>query len=242
MDFSPYERRETSMSDSTCIACGRAGVRLRPLPRADETAPLRFSTAVVCENCVAPSVEELRGLVRRAEYADADDADEVDRVLKLDAFLRANGFQRADTGTEGLEGWVGVRRGLHAALDSLERQLVCSQCWTRAPESRVHVIPYFNNSVGRYVTSFHCEGCIDSALGETIARVREVDGARELDSLGHLLSSHGVFVHEWQRGDPLDRVRPAMIEVLSSLREPAGRLRLRIGAGWPVPAPPRHLG
>ena len=230
------------MNDSTCMACGRAGGGLRLLPRPDETTPLRFSTAVVCETCVAPSVEALRGLVRRAECADADDADEVDRVLKLAAFLRAHGFQRTDAGTEGLQGWVGVRRGLHAALDSLERQLVCSQCWSRAPESRVHVIPYFNNSVGRYVTSFRCDGCIDSALDETIARVCEVDGARELDTLGDLLSSHGVFVHEWQRGDSLDRLRPAMVQVLSSLRGPAIRLRLRIGAAWPVPAPPRHAG
>jgi hypothetical protein len=229
------------MNDSTCTACGREGGGLRPLPRPDETAPLRFTIQAVCETCIAPSIEALRDIVRRAECADADDADEVDRVLKLAGFLRACGIQ-GDAGADEEDGWAGARRVLYALLDSLERQLVCSQCWTRAPESRVHLIPYFNNSVGRYVTSFRCDACIESALAETIARVREVDGASELDTLGDLLSSHGVCVHEWQRGAPLDRLRPAMIEVLASLRGQAVRLRLRLGSALPVPAPPRPAG
>ncbi len=228
------------MTDSTCRACGRAVGWLRPLPWPDDNAPLRFSSAPVCETCIAPSVEALREIVRRAENADAEDSDEVDRMAQLIAFLRARGLAVAESAVDGLCGAAGIKRSLHAVLDSLERQLICSQCWSRGPESKIHVVPYFNNSVGRYVTSFRCDGCVDGALAETMARVRDVDGAGEIETLGDLLRSHGVFVHEWLRGDGLDGLRVAMVNVLASLRRPAMQQRLRIRATTPIP-PPRSI-
>ncbi len=225
------------MTDPTCRACGRAAGTLRPLPWPDDDAPQRFSTASVCQACVVPSVEALRDVVRRAEIADADDADEVDRMVQLIAFLRGHGLVVAESAAGGLHA-AGVRRRLHAALDSLERQLICSQCWSRGPESKIHVVPYFNNSVGRYVISFRCDGCVDGALTETMARVRDVDGAGEIDTLGDLLRSLGVLVDEWVRGDALDRLRPAMVSVLSTLRGPAMQQLLRIHALPALPLRP----
>ena len=221
------------MNHSICMVCGRAGAGLRPLPRPDETSPHRFTAAPVCESCVAPAVEVLRDVVRRAEVADTDEADDVDRMVHLIAFLGSHGLEIGEAGS-GFDGQAAKRRALHAILDSLERQLICSQCWSRGPESRIHVIPYFNNTVGRYVTAFRCDGCIDGALAETIARVTEVDGPVEIDTLGDLFRSHGVFVREWMRGDPLDRLRPAMVNVLASLRGASVRLRLRLGTTAPV--------
>jgi hypothetical protein len=215
------------MTDPTCRACGRAGT-LRPLPWPDDDAPPRFRAAPVCQRCIAPSVGALREIVRRAEIA--DDGDEVDRVLGLIAFLRGQGHAVAESAAEGMRGAPEITRSLHAVLDSLERQLICSQCWSRRPESRTHVVPYFNNSVGRYVTSFRCDSCVDGALTETMTRVRDVDGANELDSLGCLLRSHGVLVDEWVRGGALDRLRPAMVKVLAALRRPAMQQRLRLRA------------
>ena len=218
------------MTDPTCRACGRAAGTLRPLPWPDEDAPLRFTTAPVCERCIAPSVGALREIVRRAELAGAEEADEVARMLALIAFLRRHGLAVAESAAVGLHGAAEVTRSLNAVLDSLEPQVVCSQCWSRGPQSRIHVAPYFNNSVGRYVASLRCDGCVDAALAEAMARVREVDGAREIDTLGHLLRSHGVMVDEWARGEALDRLRRAMISVLATLRSPAVQRRLRIRA------------
>ncbi len=216
------------MTDPTCRACGRAAGTLRPLPWPEEDAPLRFTTAPVCERCIAPSVAALREVVRRAELADAEDGDEVARMLALIAFLRRHGLAVAECAAVGLHGAPEVTRSLHAVLDSLEPQLVCSQCWSRGPESRIHVVPYFNNSVGRYVASYRCDGCVDAALTEAMARVRDVDGAGEIDTLGQLLRSHGVLVDEWARGDALDLLRTAMVSVLATLRRPAVQRRLRI--------------
>lgn len=218
------------MTDPTCRACGRAAGTLRPLPWPDEDAPLRFTTAPVCERCIAPSVGALREVVRRAELADTEEADEIARMLGLVAFLRRRGLVVAESAAVGLHDAHEVTRSLHAVLDSLEQQAVCSQCWSRGPRSRIHVVPYFNNSVGRYVASLRCDGCVDAALTETMARARDVDGAGEIDTLGHLLRSHGVLVDEWARGEALDRVRRAMVSVLATLRRPAVQRRLRIRA------------
>jgi hypothetical protein len=210
---------------------------MRPLPRPDDRTPLRFSMAQVCEACVAPSVEALREVARRAAGGDGETGTEVHRMLQLIAFLEANGLQIGETMMGGLPGTAGVQHGLLSLLDSLERQLICSQCWSRGPESRMHVIPYFNNSVRRYVTSFRCDACVDAALAETIARVRDLDGASEIDTLGDLLRAHGVSVVEWLRGEPLDRLRPAMVDVLGSLRGGDLKLRLHLGESAPMPAP-----
>jgi hypothetical protein len=218
------------MIEPTCRACGRAAGTLRPLPWPDEDAPQRFTTARVCERCIAPSVGALREVVRRAELAGAEAADEVARMLGLVAFLRRHGLAVAENAAVGLHGAPEVTRSLHAVLDSLEPQLVCSQCWSRGPQSRIHVVPYFNNSVGRYVASLRCDGCVDAALAETMARVRDVDGASEIDTLGRLLRSHGVLVDEWARGEPLDRLRSAMISLLATLRRPAVQRRLQLRA------------
>jgi hypothetical protein len=187
--------------------------------------------AEVCEACVAPAVEALREVARAAH--DGIDM-EVHQMLQLVAFLKANGLEVGETMMGGLPGTAGVRHGLLALLDSLERQLICSQCWSRGPESRTHVVPYFNNSVRRYVTSFRCDACVDAALAETIARVRDLDGASEIHTLGDLLRAHGVLVSEWARGEPLDRLRPAMVGVLASLRAAAVKLRLRVGESAPM--------
>ena len=43
--------------------------------------------------------------------------------------------------------------------DQEERQVVCSGCLQVFPESLVHVIPHFNDSVAAYVTTYRCGEC-----------------------------------------------------------------------------------
>jgi hypothetical protein len=217
--------------ENACSECGRTGGELRNVPG---RAPAGVIGVVsVCETCVAPAIEKLRDIVRRVA-ADADDGDAEMDMLLLIALLKRSGLEITEGHMGGRPGMEGVRFGLLTILDSLERQLLCSGCGAPGPESRMHVIPWFNGTLARYVATFRCGSCVHPALAETIARLRDTDGPADIDGLGELLRQHGIHVHEWLRGDPPEVVRPLMIRIVQMID--AGSMKLALGTTTPLRA------
>jgi hypothetical protein len=116
------------------------------------------------------------------------------------------------------------------ADELVERQVMCSGCFQVVPESRVHVLPFFNTDMGRFVTTFRCEGCWLTALEETRARLAATDDATEIASAAAVFHPD-VFLLEFQRGDPAPVVRELVLRMLDMLR--SGAIRLEIGPTQP---------
>jgi hypothetical protein len=108
-----------------------------------------------------------------------------------------------------------------------ERQIVCSGCLKIFPESIVHVIPYFNDSIGSYVTTYRCARCWLAALKETQMRLVRTEDENEIASVGNFFVKHGVILLEFQRGDPTPVVRKLLIQMIDKLR--SGDIQLSIG-------------
>jgi hypothetical protein len=104
-----------------------------------------------------------------------------------------------------------------------ERQIICSACLQVLPESLIHVIPYYNNEVGRYVTTYRCEGCWLQSLDETRARLESTEDETEIASAAAFFERHGVFLHEFRRGDPTSIVRKLLVQMIDLLRSTAIR-------------------
>ena len=87
-----------------------------------------------------------------------------------------------------------------------DRQIVCSGCLQVVPESRLHVIPYFNSEVAGYVT-YRCERCWLPSLEETRTRLANTEDETEIASAAAFFERHGIILYEFKRGDPLPIVR-----------------------------------
>src|SRR5437870_196932 len=108
-----------------------------------------------------------------------------------------------------------------------ERQVVCSGCLQVLPESLIHVIPCYNNDVGGYVTTYRCEGCWLQSLDETRARLEGTEDEAEVASAAAFFERHGVFLHEFRRGDPALIVRKLLVQMIDRLRSKSIRLLIR---------------
>jgi hypothetical protein len=108
-----------------------------------------------------------------------------------------------------------------------ERQFVCSGCLQIVPESLIHVLPYFNDTVNRYVTTYRCETCWLPALDETRTHLAKAEDWAEISSLAGCFESHGVFLHEFRRGDPLPVVRALLVRMIEMMQ--LGNIRLSAG-------------
>jgi hypothetical protein len=95
------------------------------------------------------------------------------------------------------------------------------------PQSLVCVIPYFNGDVGGYVTTYRCERCWLPSLEETRTRLASTADETEITSAAALFVRHGVFLHEFRRGDPVPVIRKRLVQMLDLLR--SGTIRLSIG-------------
>jgi len=113
------------------------------------------------------------------------------------------------------------------AEGSDERQIVCSGCFQVVAEAVIHVIPYYNDDVARFVTTYRCEECWLPSLEETRARLENAQDDAETASLAAFFEHHGVFVHEFRRGDPAPVVRKILVRLIAMLR--SGDIRLAIG-------------
>lgn len=105
-----------------------------------------------------------------------------------------------------------------------ERQFACSRCFAIVPESRVHVVPGFNETLGTYVTSYRCDDCWQPTLDETAARLAASDDEEEIASLCTFLERYGVFVFEFRRGDPLPVVKQILLQTIALMKSGAVRL------------------
>jgi hypothetical protein len=107
-----------------------------------------------------------------------------------------------------------------------QRRIVCSGCFQIFPEPLIHVIPLFNDDVKEYVTTCRCETCWLPSLDETRTRIENTEGA-EIASLAEFFERHGVFLHEFRRGDPLPAVRALLERTIKLVR--LGAIRLSVG-------------
>jgi hypothetical protein len=116
---------------------------------------------------------------------------------------------------------------METAEEPQQRQIVCSACFEVVAESFIHVIPYFNTDAGRFVTTYRCEECWLASLEETRARLERTEDETEIATAAAFFESHGVFVHEHRRGDPIPVIRKLLMQMIDLLR--SGAVRLSIG-------------
>jgi hypothetical protein len=109
-----------------------------------------------------------------------------------------------------------------------ERQVVCSACVQTAPESLIHVIPFFNASTGGFVTTYRCERCWLPSLLETETRLAGSEDAAEIASVATFFERQGIFMHEFRRGDASIAVRSVLLRMIDMLRSET--IRLSIGS------------
>jgi hypothetical protein len=111
-------------------------------------------------------------------------------------------------------------------------QIYCSGCLQAFSESLVHVIPYFNIGVNAYVTTCRCEQCWIPALEETRTRLAGTQSEAEIASAGAFFQQHGVYIHEFMRGDPASVVQRILLRMVDLLR--SGGVRISIGRDQPL--------
>lgn len=98
--------------------------------------------------------------------------------------------------------------------------VVCSGCFQIASGPEAHVIPWFNDSVNDYLTTYRCEICWKASLEETRERVRaHHQDSRELSLFFEFFKRHGVVVLEHERGDPPDRQLPLALALLDQIEQ-----------------------
>jgi hypothetical protein len=114
-----------------------------------------------------------------------------------------------------------------ASEDPNARQVVCSGCLEVVAEHLIHVIPAYNADVGTFVTTYRCEQCWLPSLEETEARLETTEDEAEIASAALFFENHGVFVHEFRRGDPVPLLRRILVHMIGMLR--SGALRPSIG-------------
>ena len=120
---------------------------------------------------------------------------------------------------------------MSATEDDEERQVLCSACLQVFPESAIHVIPWFNDSAGGYVTTYRCEGCWLPSLAETRARLSTTQDDAEIASAAEFFERYGYFIHEYRRGDPMEIVGHILLHMLGMMER--GDIRLSIGPSAP---------
>jgi hypothetical protein len=106
-------------------------------------------------------------------------------------------------------------------------QYLCSGCLEAFPESQIHILPHFNEGVGRFVTTFRCEACWPQALEDTRTRVTKAEGWDEILSVIDCLEGHNLMLLEFRRGDPFPVVRALLEGVIEKL----GREEIRLSPG-----------
>jgi hypothetical protein len=112
-------------------------------------------------------------------------------------------------------------------IKSEERQIVCSSCFRVTPESSIHVVPRYNGDAAGYVTSYNCGQCWQASLEEARSRIATTEDAAEIASLAMFFESHGVFLHEFRRGDSIAIVRKLLERMLGLVG--SGVIKLSVG-------------
>jgi hypothetical protein len=112
------------------------------------------------------------------------------------------------------------------------REVVCSNCVKVFPEARTHVLPFFNDTVARFVTTYRCDDCWPAAVAGTRAHLTATEDADDIASFAEVLAGHKVFIHEYMRGDPTPVVKAIELRMLDMME--SGAIRLSIGPDRPL--------
>ena len=126
------------------------------------------------------------------------------------------------------------RRDAETPVETLPagRSVFCSGCYEVVPESGVKVIPWFNEEVDKFVTTYRCEACWIEALDDTSTRLAATEDEGHIASVAKFFETHGVVLLEYRRGDSMEVVRPLLLDLLRRLR--SGSLKLSIGKTTPM--------
>jgi hypothetical protein len=112
------------------------------------------------------------------------------------------------------------------------REAICSGCLKLVPEAQTHVLPFFNETLARFVTTYRCDDCWPAALAGSSAHLTASDDADEIGSFADVLAGHKVFIHEYMRGDPAPVVKTMCLRMLDLME--SGAVRLSIGPDRPL--------
>lgn len=97
---------------------------------------------------------------------------------------------------------------------------LCSQCLGLASETDVRILPWFNDSMGDYVTTFRCPACFDASLAETRAHfLAHLDDPDDLRKLGAFFVRHNIHVLELLRDPPSGAIREVGLDVLRRIED-----------------------
>lgn len=96
----------------------------------------------------------------------------------------------------------------------MERKVLCSGCLRPISQSLIHALPFFNADAGGYGTTYRCDQCWQLALAETRARIADSDTATQMASAAAVFQGHGIFLHEYLRGDPAPVLRRRLLQML----------------------------
>ncbi|UQA57486.1 hypothetical protein [Polyangium aurulentum] len=225
-----------------CSTCGE----IRPETEARNIPIFRPATESYvdgyhCDAHARDALTEVRRHIAALDL-DNDERDETMPLMMLLALLRARGLQIESLapGEAGGEGMERIRQQVLALLGRVERGFrlpivepaaLCSACFRALPASQIRVIPWHNETLDNFVTTFRCGDCVATALAETRARL-EAGGDREVVQLAEFFGRHAVLIHEHRRGDPPAAVRPLLAHLLGRLER--GELTLAIGETVPL--------
>jgi hypothetical protein len=142
-------------------------------------------------------------------------------------------IQKERTPREILAGVRELLDEMQANDGQLGRRAMCSACGGVISERGTTVVPSWNDELRDYVTTFRCRGCLAATLDAVRARL--IDPARpdEVARVCEFFKRHGIFVHEYLRGDPIDVVRPLALHMVDLI----GRGAMIIPIGETVPLP-----
>jgi hypothetical protein len=117
------------------------------------------------------------------------------------------------------------------SLEGSERSVFCSGCYNVFPESKIHVIPHFNETVMNYVTTYRCNECWLSALDDTTKRLARAS-ANELAQVAEFFGRHNVSVDESAGGNQPEVLRAVLLRMIELIRTEV--LKLTIGETFPI--------
>ncbi len=115
---------------------------------------------------------------------------------------------------------------------ALERHVFCSGCFTVLPESEIHLIPFYNDTLRNYVTTYRCDSCWLDGIDETRKRIELTESSSEIALAAEFFKRHAVFIHEYLRGDPPEEVKRTLLYLIDLMK--TGGLKLNIGKTEPM--------
>jgi hypothetical protein len=95
-------------------------------------------------------------------------------------------------------------------------QYMCSKCLRVVSQEHVHVIPWFNDTLGDYVTTFRCDDDWQASLSETRVRfLAHLDDADERSRFVAFFARHGIDGLDADDRERLQRDGSALLDQIA---------------------------